>query len=263
MILAKKALPRNVTPAGRTADVKSALDWLKAHGTVRYRDQLATRFAIHTDKAFGTTMVDVKKLAKTIGKDHELAEVLWKTGWHEAKALATFVADPNLTTPALMDAWCADFSNWADCDTACFVLFDKTQHALAKVKQWAKREPEFERRAAFALLASCALHDKKGPDEPYIALLPLCERAASDERNFVKKAVSWALRSLGGRSAVLNGHVVALSTRLAASGVSSERWIGRDVLRDITRPLIATRVKKRDLRRKAVVAKAKAKAERQ
>lgn len=230
----------------RTADVKSALAWLEAHGTVRYRDPLATRFAIHTDKSFGTSMVKIKRLAKTIGKDQELAQALWNTGWHEAKALASFVADPKLTTPAMMDAWCHDFINWADCDTACFVLFDKTPHALAKVKQWAKRKPEFEKRAAFALLASCALHDKKGPDEPYLALLPLTVAAASDERNFVKKAVSWALRSLGGRSAVLHGTVLEAAMELAASAHTTERWVGKDVLHDITRPLIAKRVAKRD-----------------
>jgi 3-methyladenine DNA glycosylase AlkD len=233
----------------RAADVKSALAWLEAHGTVRYRDQLATRFAIHTDKSFGTSMVDIKRLAKTIGKDQELAQALWNTGWHEAKALASFVADPKLTTPTMMDTWCRDFINWADCDTACFVLFDKTPHALTKVKQWAKRKPEFEKRAAFALLASCALHDKKGPDEPYLELLPLATVAASDKRNFVKKAVSWALRSLGGRSAVLHEAALEASKKLAASQHSTERWVGKDVLRDITRPLIAKRVARKEAER--------------
>ncbi len=238
--MAKKATSK------RAADVASALAWLETHGTVSYRDQLATRFAIHTDKAFGTSMTDVKRLAKTIGMDHELAQALWNCGWHEAKALATFVADPKLTTPALMDEWCRDFINWADCDTACFVLFDKTPHALAKVKQWAKRKPEFEKRAAFALLASCALHDKKGPDEPYAALLPLAIAAASDERNFVKKAVSWALRSVGGRSTVLHEAVLEAANAIAASQDPTERWVGKDVLRDITRPLIAKRVARKE-----------------
>jgi 3-methyladenine DNA glycosylase AlkD len=241
--MAKKATTK------RAADVDSALAWLEAHGTVRYRDQLATRFAIHTDKAFGTSMTDVKRLAKTIGTDQELAQALWNCGWHEAKALATFVADPKLTTPALMDAWCRDFINWADCDTACFVLFDKTADALTMVKRWAKRKPEFEKRAAFALLASVALHDRKGPDTPLIDLLPLCAAAASDERNFVKKGVSWALRSLGGRSARSHEAVLKLACALAGSKHATERWVGKDVLRDITRPLIAKRVAKREEKR--------------
>ena len=176
----------------RTAqhDVKSALAWLEAQGTVRYREQLGTRFAIHTDKAFGTSMPDVKKLAKIIGTDHVFAQALWKSGWYEAKALAAFVADPKLTTPAMMDSWCRDFENWADCDTVCFVLFDKTPHAFTKVKQWAKRKNEFEKRAAFALLASVALHDKKSEDDLFLACFPLIRVAANDERNFVKKGVS-------------------------------------------------------------------------
>ena len=234
----------------RRGDVRSALDWLKAHGTVRYRDQLATRFAIYTNKAFGTAMPDVQRLAKTIGPDHELAQALWLTGWHEAKALATHVADPRLMTPALMDAWCKDFQNWADCDTACFLLFDKTPHALAKVKQWAKRQPEFEKRAAFALFAGVALHDKKAPDAPLIALLPLCEAAANDERNFVKKGVSWALRSMGTRSGACHAAALEVAERLAASVDKSERWVGKDVIKDITRPLVLKRVADRDKKNK-------------
>lgn len=235
----------------RDADVKAALQWLEAHGTERYRDQLSARFAIHTDQAFGTSMPDVQKLAKTIGKDHELALLLWATGWHEAKALATHIADPKQVTPAQMDAWCADFRNWADCDTACFLLFDKTPHAIAKVKQWAKRKPEFEKRAAFALLAGLALHNKNGPDGPYLDLLPLCEKAANDERNFVKKAVSWALRSMGSRSVACREAALDVAERLAASTDRTERWVGKDVLRDIQRPLIAERTRKRDAKRAA------------
>ncbi|MGV3636275.1 MAG: DNA alkylation repair protein [Flavobacteriales bacterium] len=235
----------------READVKAALQWLEAHGTERYRAQLSARFAIHTDQAFGTSMPDVQRLAKTIGTDHELALRLWETGWHEAKALATHVADPKQMTPAVMDAWCADFRNWADCDTACFLLFDKTPHAITKVKEWAKRKPEFEKRAAFALLAGLALHDKKGPDAPLLKLLPLCEKAANDERNFVKKAVSWALRSLGSRSVACRDAAMDVAERLAASTDKTERWVGKDVLRDIQRPMIAERVRKRDAQRVA------------
>lgn len=235
----------------RGSEVKAALQWLEAHGTVRYRDQLAARFAIHTDKAFGTSMPDVQKLARTIGKDHGLALLLWETGWHEAKALAVHLADPKQVSPAMMDAWCADFRNWADCDTACFLLFDKTPHAYAKVKQWSRRKPEFEKRAAFALLAGMALHDKKGPDEPLLELLPLCEKAASDERNFVKKAVSWALRTMGSRSVVCREAALEIAERLATSPDKSERWVGKDVLRDIQRPMIAARASKRDAQRAA------------
>ncbi len=253
-----EAMANTAKPTGRTKsarddpradDVQAALAWLEKHGTARYRDQLSARFAIHTEKACGTSMTDVKALARTIGKDHELAQALWNTGWHEAKALACHVADPKLLSPALMDAWCRDFRNWADCDTACFLLFDKSPHAFSKVKQWAMRKPEFQKRAAFALLAGCALHDKKGPDDPYLAMLPLCEKAANDDRNFVKKGVSWALRTIGTRSAACHTATIQLAERLAASSDRTERWIGKDVLRDITRPLIARRVAKREMNR--------------
>ncbi len=179
------------------------------------------------------------------GRDHELAAALWETGWYDARMLATFVDDPAQVTPAQMDHWCQDFDNWGICDTACFHLFDKTPHAFAKVDQWARRNEEFVRRGAFALLASLALHDKKRDDGQFVRFLPLIEKVASDERNFVKKAVSWALRSMGSRSQALHGECVSLAQRLAASDDSTERWVGKDVLRDILRPLVLKRVAKR------------------
>jgi 3-methyladenine DNA glycosylase AlkD len=221
------------------------LSELEGLGNKRVREDMGKRFGIHTDKAWGVRMVDLQKVSKAIGTDHQLAQQLWKSGWYEAKALATLVADPKQVTPTQMDAWCADFQNWADCDTACFLLFDKTPHAFNKVKQWAKRKPEFEKRAAFALLASCALHDKKGPDKPYLELLPLCEKAANDERNFVKKAVSWALRSMGSRSVECREAALEVAERLAVSAVKTERWVGKDVLRDLRRPLVERRVERK------------------
>lgn len=231
-------------------DVNAALAWLEKHGTVRYRDQLSARFAIHTEKAFGTSMVDVKRLAKMIGKDHGLAQALWDSGWHEAKALACHVADPEQVSPALMEAWVKDFSNWADCDNACFLLFDKSPDALGMVKRWARRKPEFEKRGAFALLAGVALHRKKAQDGPFIALLPLCERAANDDRNFVKKGVSWALRTIGTRSSECHKATLEVAQRLAASTDKTERWVGKDVVKDITRPLVAERIAVRDAKYK-------------
>lgn len=230
-------------------DVQAALDWLQAHGSTRYREQLGARFGITTDKAFGTSMADVKQLAKIIGKDHALAQALWRTGWHEARALAACVADPKQVSPALMDAWCSDFSNWADCDTACFTLFDRTPHAFAKVAEWSARKPEFERRAAFALLAGLALHDKKTGDAPFLACLPLVQAAAHDPRNFVKKGVSWAARGMACRSTVLHDAIFAMAEELVASTDATERWVGKDVLKDITRPLIVQRAAKREAKR--------------
>jgi 3-methyladenine DNA glycosylase AlkD len=151
--------------------------------------------------------------------------------------LVAFVADPARVTPAQMDRWAKDFDNWAICDHVCFHLFDKTPHAWAKITQWSGRREEFVKRAAFALLASVALHDKKAPDEPFLAALPLIEREATDDRNFVKKGVSWALRGIGHRNARLHAAALGLAERLAASPDATARWVGRDAVRDLARPL--------------------------
>ena len=203
------------------------------------------RYGVTVDRAFGTPMNRVQAVARDHPRDHALALALWKSGWHEARLLAPYVDDPAQVTPAQMDAWCDDFDNWATCDTACFVLFDRTPHAFAKIAAWAKRRDEFGLRAAFALLASVALHDKTTPDAVLLRLLPLAERAATDERNFVKKAVSWALRSTGSRSPGLHAATLAVAERLVASDDPTARWVGRDVLRDITRPLVVKRAAKR------------------
>jgi 3-methyladenine DNA glycosylase AlkD len=200
------------------------------------------RFGIvSSQRVLGVSVGDCRAVAKSIGRDHALALELWDAGVYEGRMLACFVADPKLVTPELMDEWAADFDNWAICDTACFHLFDKTPHALAKVRLWASREEEFVRRAAFALLASVAGHDRKLPDSELLALLPLIE-AASDKRNFVKKGVSWALRGIGGRRASLHAPCVALAERLAASSDPARRWVGKDALRDLKRPLVLERL---------------------
>ena len=134
-----------------------------------------------------------------------------------------------------MDRWAKDFDNWGVCDTLCFCLFDRTPHAWRKVAQWAGRRDEFVKRAAFALLASLALHDKATGDPPFLATLPLIERAAADQRSFVKKGVSWALRSIGRRSPALRAASVDLARRLAASEQPAERWVGRDAVRELTK----------------------------
>lgn len=201
------------------------------------------RFGIVTgDRVMGMSVGDIRSVAKAIGRDHALAQQLWPTGWYEARLLAVFLADPKLVTPALMDAWRADFDNWATCDTACFDLFDRTPHAFAKVREWAALGDEFGKRAAFALLASVALHLKKLPDEPFLDCLPLIEAHAADGRNFVKKGVNWALRAVGRRNAGLHRESVALSERLAGSKIASERWVGKDALKALTNPKLLAKL---------------------
>jgi len=188
------------------------------------------RYGIPSDKAFGVSVGTLQQMAKRLGKNHDLAAALWDTGWYEARMLASFVAEPARITSAQMDRWCRDFDNWAICDTVCFHLFDRTPHAWRMVAQWCRRSGEFVKRAAFALLASLALHDKGAGDEPFARSLPLIERAATDQRNFVKKGVSWALRSVGRRSPALNAAAVMVARRLADSPQAAARWVGKDAL---------------------------------
>jgi len=201
------------------------------------------RYAIPCDNAFGVSVGKIRDTGKQLGRNHDLAQALWDTGWYEARMLAAFVDDPAQVTPAQMDRWCRDFDNWAIVDTLCFHLFDRTPHAFAKVKAWSNRRNEFEKRAAFALLASLGVHDKKVSDESFVKCLPLIERAATDERNFVKKGVSWALRVIGRRSNDLNRSAVALSKRLCASEEPAARWVGRDALKELTSPAVVRRLK--------------------
>jgi 3-methyladenine DNA glycosylase AlkD len=194
------------------------------------------RYGITVDKAWGVAIADIQKLAKRIGVDHDLALALWDSGWYEARLLAAFVDDPERVTAAQMDRWCRDFDNWGIADTICFKLFDRTPHAYGRVTKWASSRDEFVKRGAFALLASLALHDKKAADEPFLSTFPLIERAATDERNFVKKGVSWALRSIGRRrSPALRTAALELAKRLAASEDRTAAWVGRDAVRDLER----------------------------
>lgn len=211
---------------------EEAVATLEQMATRHDYDNLA-RFGITANKALGVSVANIRKLARQLGRSHELAAELWATEWYEARMLAGFVDDPKLVTPAQMDRWCRDFDNWGICDTLCFHLFDKTPHAWKKIVQWSDKRAEFVKRGSFALLASVALHDKKAPDAPFLESLPLIERAAPDERNFVKKGVSWALRSVGRRNPELKKASVELSRRLIDSPDAAARWIGRDALKDL------------------------------
>ena len=217
----------------RVADV---LKTLERRGSARARKELLTRYGITAPKAYGVRMAVIQQLAKRLGRDHELAAALWATGWYEARLLCAYVEDPEAVSSAQMDRWVRDFDNWGVCDTLCFALFDRTPHAWRKVPAWSRRRDEFVKRAGFALLASLALHDKDTGDAPFLKSLALIEREASDERNFVKKGVSWALRAVGRRSRALNLAAVQVARRLAESPDPHARWVGKDALRELTRP---------------------------
>jgi 3-methyladenine DNA glycosylase AlkD len=222
-------------------EVQSVVSWLERHGTKANREGMA-RYAIPSDKAFGISVGNLRQYAKRLGKNHELAAGLWITGWYEARMLAAFVDDPARVTPAQMDRWCKDFDSWAICDTVCFHLFDRTPHAWGKVKQWSRRNDEFVKRAAFALLASLTAHDKDAEDTRFVEGLLLVERAATDERNFVKKSVNWALRSIGKRSRALNTAAVGVARRLSTSPHPAARWVGKDAMRELTSAAVRRRL---------------------
>lgn len=209
--------------------VGGVLAALEASASAKVRDEMEPRYGIASDKAMGVPMNRMQAIAKPLRPDHELAEALWRTGWYEARTVAGLVDDPALVTPEQMDRWCSDFDNWAIVDTICFKLFD--QVALAPAKAETALNHEFGRRAGFALIACLALHGRA--DEAFFRRgLGLIEACATDERNFVKKAVNWALRAIGGkRSPALRAEARIVAGRLAASTDKTARWTGRDALK--------------------------------
>lgn len=224
-------------PSPRRVDADSVLASLKRLATKKTLDGMA-RYGLPSDHALGVAMSDIQKLARQLGRNHDLAAALWETKCYEARLLAAYVDDPAHVTPAQMERWCRDFDNWGTCDTVCFVLFDRSPHAWRKVAPWARRREEFVRRAGFVLMACLAGHDKSATDAQFLALLPLIEAGASDERNFVKKGVSWALRRIGRCSPRLYAAAMELAQRLAQSDQSAVRWVGKDALRELTNPKV-------------------------
>lgn len=223
--------------------VTDVVAWLKRTGSPKAAAGLA-RYGLPTDNAYGISVGTLRQYAKTIGRDHGLAMKLWKTGSLDARILASFLGDPGQLTVAQMNAWCRDFDNWGTVDTACFALFDRSRHAWTVVPKWVKEKGEFQKRAGFVMIACLAAHDKDAGDPAFLKCLPLIERGASDDRNFVKKGVSWALRHIGHRNARSHAAAVKTATKLSKSEDATERWVGRDALRDITRPAVLKKVRK-------------------
>ena len=228
----------------KVPEVPEVLDWLKKTGSPKAAAGLA-RYGLPTDKAYGIPVAALRRYAKGIGTDHGLALKLWKTGSLDAQLLASFLGDPGRLTLPQMNAWCRDFDNWGTTDTACFALFDRSPLAWTVVPRWVKEKGEFQKRAGFVMIACLAAHDKTAKDAAFLKFLPMIEKGAADDRNFVKKGVSWALRHLGHRSVALHAAALKTATKLSSSEDATKRWVGRDALRDITRPAVLKKIRAR------------------
>jgi 3-methyladenine DNA glycosylase AlkD len=202
------------------------------------------RFGMTTKRRLGVSVPDMRKLAKEIGRDHRLALDLWRIGVAEARILAGMIDDPAELTEEQMEEWVQDIDSWDVCDQVCMNLFEKSPSVWKKVIDWSEREEEFVKRTAFSLIACLAWHDKKAGDERFIELLPLVVRGATDERNFVKKAVNWALRGIGKRNLNLNRAAIDTAEQIRRLDSRAARWIASDAIRELESEAVQNRVKR-------------------
>jgi len=208
-------------------------------------DQLEgmSRYGMATKKRLGVPVPDMRAIAKQIGKDHNLALTLWETGVAEARIVAAMVDDPKQVTEEQMELWVRDIDSWDICDQVCMNLFEKTPLAWKKILDWSEREEEFVKRAAFALAACLAWHDKTVEDEAFVKLLLVVRRGAKDERNFVKKAVNWALRNIGKRNRDLNKAAIETTKEVLRMDSSSARWVASDAIRELESEAVQRRLR--------------------
>jgi 3-methyladenine DNA glycosylase AlkD len=227
-----------------TARAEDVINALRAQANPHNVAGMA-RFGINVHNAFGVSTPAMRKLAASIKKDHALALQLWQTGIHEGRVVATMIDDPNLVTRQQMESWVRDFDSWDVCDQACMGLFSRISLGIEKAHEWSLRQEEFVKRAGFALMASLALGKKDVSEEQLAAFLPDIEREAGDERNFVKKAVNWALRQIGKKDLSLNKLAVETAVRIRKQDTKSARWIAADALRELTGEPVRSRLNKK------------------
>ena len=213
---------------------------LRALGEQRNINGMA-RFGIRAKIVYGVGKPKMDQLGRRIGRDHALALELWDTGVHDARILAGMIDEAAKVTPAQMERWVRDFDNWDVCDGTCCHLFAHTDGAWKKAVAWSRRKPEFEKRAGFALMAYLAVHDKTAKDAEFLPLLPLIRREAGDERNFVRKAVNWALRGIGKRNLRLNREAIRAAERIRKQDSPAARWIAADALRELKSSAVQAR----------------------
>ena len=201
------------------------------------------RFGINPENTYGVSIPSLRTMARETGKDHALAQQLWASGIHEARLLASFIDRVEMVTEAQMESWVKDFDSWDVCDQCCSNLFDKTKIAHQKAVAWSEREEEFVKRAGFVMMAALAVHDKKAADQDFAKFLPIIKREAGDSRNFVKKAVNWALRQIGKRNRNLNQMAVKAAEEIQQIDLKSARWIAADAIRELTSEKVQNRLK--------------------
>jgi 3-methyladenine DNA glycosylase AlkD len=224
------------------ATASEVLERLREKARADQLDGMA-RYGIVTENRLGVSVPDMRRLAKEIGKDHGLALQLWKTGVQEARIMAALVDEAHAVTEEQMEEWVKDFNSWDVCDQVCMNLFDKTPHAWKKVRDWSVRGEEFVRRAAFSLIACLAWHDKMADDKMFVDLLPVIQEAATDERNYVKKAVNWALRHIGKRNLSLNREALQTARLIQKINSRTARWIASDAIRELGGEAVQRRLK--------------------
>lgn len=235
------------------------MKWLKANGSKEIAEGMK-RFAIETKaKVYGHRVGSLRSFAKKVGRNHALALKLFESDCYEAQMLAPMVDDPKSVTKAQMNSWANAFDNWATCDTACFVLFDKAKDRWDRTIAWATSKKEYVKRSSFALMASMTVHDKAADDAEFLKCPPLIEAAANDDRNFVKKAVNWALRSIGKRSLELNVAALEVAHRLKKREDRASRWVGSDAARELASPGVQQRMLKKKAKRLAALKASKKK----
>jgi len=202
------------------------------------------KFGINTENALGVPIPFLRGLAKKIGKNHKLAQDLWNSGIHEARILASMIDDFELVTEKQMEKWVKGFNSWDICDQVCMNLFDRTSFAVKKAKNWTKSSREFVKRAGFAMMASLAIHGKKMKDEQFMEFFALIEKESKDQRNFVKKAVNWALRQIGKRNKRLNREAVKIAKKIQKINSKSAKWIANNALRELQDDVVQKKFKK-------------------
>jgi len=206
------------------------------------------RFGIAPKNTYGISIPNLRKIAKEIGISHSLAQQLWDSGIHEARILAGLIGEPDKVTERQMEKWVKDFDSWDVCDQVCSNLFDKTEFAFLKAIEWSKRKEEFVKRAGFVMMACLSVHDKQVKDKKFEQFFPIIKREAHDERNFVKKAVNWALRQIGKRNLGLNKKAIATAKEIQKIDSKSAKWIASDALRELTSEAVQKRLKDKERR---------------